>query len=57
MLLKMLKWQLEFLKVSFEDVVKEIRKLNTRKSSQNTDMPVKMLKLNNNIFGTYICFL
>ena len=41
--------------MSFEDVAKEIRKLNTRKAAQSTDVPVKILKLNNDVFGAYIC--
>ena len=55
MLLKTLKQRENRLKVPFEDVVKKIRKLNTRKASQGTNTPVKILKLNNDIFGAYIC--
>ena len=45
----------EFIKEPFEDVVKEIRKLNARKAVQSTNIHVKFFKLNNDIFGTYVC--
>ena len=34
----------DFCRVSFQDVVKEIKKLSTRKATQSTDMLVKILK-------------
>ena len=37
------------------DVKKEIRKLDPRKATQNTDIPVRILKQNSDIFGNYIC--
>ena len=44
-----------FSKVSVDDVLKEINKLDYRKAIQNTDIPVKILKQNADIFGSYIC--
>ena len=44
-----------FSKVSVDDVLKEINKLGNRKEIQNPDIPVKILKQNADIFGTYIC--
>ena len=44
----------DFCRVSVQDVVKEIKKLNTRKVTQYTDLPVKILKENSDIFGNYI---
>ena len=41
--------------VSEEDFLKEIRKLNPRKSTQNTDIPIKLLKENADIYATYLC--
>ena len=39
---------------SVADVKKEIRKLDPRKATQNTDLPVRILKQNSDIFGNYI---
>ena len=44
-----------FSKVSVDDVLKEINKLGNRKTIQNKDIPVKILKQNAGIFGSYIC--
>ena len=44
-----------FSKVSVDDVLKEINKLGNRKAIQITDIPVKILKQNADIFGSYIC--
>ena len=44
-----------FSNVSVADVKKEIRKLDLRKATQNTDIPVRILKQNSDIFGNYIC--
>ena len=41
--------------VSEEDVLKEIKKLNPRKSTQSTDIPIKLLKENADIFASYLC--
>ena len=41
--------------MSVQDVVKEIKKLSTRKATQSTDIPVKILKENADVFGSYIC--
>ena len=46
-----------FSKVSFDYVLKEINKLGNRKAIQNTDIPVKILKQNVDISGSYICNL
>ena len=45
----------DFCNVSAQDVIKEIEKLNNRKATQSTDLPVKILKENADIFGNYIC--
>ena len=45
----------DFCRVSVQDVLKEIKKLSTRKATQSTDIPVKILKENADIFGSYIC--
>ena len=45
----------DFCRVCVQDVVKEIKKLSTRKATQYTDLPVKILKENSDIFGNYIC--
>ena len=42
-------------KVSVDDVLKKINKLRNRKAIQSTDIPVKILKQNADIFGSYIC--
>ena len=44
-----------FSNVSVADVKKEIRKLDPRKATQNTDIPIRILKQNFDIFGNYIC--
>ena len=44
-----------FSNVSVADVKKEIRKLDLRKATQNTDIPVRILKQNSDIFRNYIC--
>ena len=44
-----------FSNVSAADVKKEIRKLDPRKATENTDIPVRILKQNSDIFGNYIC--
>ena len=36
-------------------VLEEINKLGNRKTIQNTDIPVKILKQNADMFGGYIC--
>ena len=45
---------LGFCRVSFENVVTEIKKLSTRKATQSTDLLVNILKQNLDIFGSYI---
>ena len=49
------KENLQFLKLSFGNIVKEIRKLNTMKTAESTDITAKILKLNNNNLVAYIC--
>ena len=44
-----------FSNVSVADVKKEIKKLDPRKATQNTDIPFRTLKQNSDIFGNYIC--
>ena len=41
--------------MSVQDVVKEIKKLGTRKIAQSKDITVKILKKYVDIFGSYIC--
>ena len=41
--------------VSEEDFLKEIKKLNPRKSTQSTDISIKLLKENADIFASYLC--
>ena len=44
-----------FNEVSVEEVYKEIRKSNPRKSALSTDTPIKGIKENTDIFTDYIC--
>ena len=44
-----------FGEVSVGDICKELRRLNPRKAAQNTDIPIKILKENADIFSSYIC--
>ena len=44
-----------FSNLSVADVKKKVRKLDPRKATQNTDIPVRILKQNSDIFGSYIC--
>ena len=44
-----------FSKVSIDYVLNEINKLGNRKTIQSTDILVKFLKQNADIFGIYIC--
>ena len=39
-----------------DDVLKKINKLSNRKAIQSTDIPVKILKQNADIFGNWICY-
>ena len=45
----------DFCRVNVQDVEKEIRRLSTRKATQYSDLPVRILKENSDIFGKYIC--
>ena len=44
-----------FNEVSAEEVYKEIRKSSPCKSAQSTDIPIRVLKENADIFADYIC--
>ena len=44
-----------FCGVSVNDVFKEIKRLKAKKATQITDIPVKILKENADIFSAYIC--
>ena len=46
-----------FSKVSVDDISKEINKLGKRKAIQRTDLPVNALKLNADIFRSYIFYV
>ena len=45
-----------FLKVSVDDMPKEINKLGNRKAIQRTDLPINALKQNADIFRSYIYY-
>ena len=45
----------DFCRVTVQDVEKEIRRLSTRKTTQYSDLTVKILKENSDIFEKYIC--
>ena len=40
---------------SSSEVIRLIKALNVKKSSQKSDIPTKILKLNADIFGNFIC--
>ena len=44
-----------FSNVTVDDALKKINKLGNRKAIHNTDILVKILKQNADIFGSYIC--
>ena len=43
-----------FQKVSYEEALKEIQKLDATKACQDTDVPTKIIKSNSDIFGEFI---
>ena len=43
-----------FQKVSYEEALKEIQKLDASKACQDTDVPTKIIKSNSDIFGDFI---
>ena len=45
----------QFNEVSVEKVYTKMKKLSPRKSAQSTDIPIRALKENANIFTDYIC--
>ena len=46
--------KLSFVLVDKDDIAKEIKNLDTKKAALQDDIPVKMLKLNNDIFSQYL---
>ena len=46
---------LGFSQVSVDDVPNQINKLGNRKAIQSTQIPVKILKQNGDVFGSYLC--
>lgn len=44
----------QFSKVTVKDVIKKIRKLSTKKATQNNSIPVMILKENTDIFANYM---
>ena len=44
-----------FKEVSIEETQKEILNLNNKKTSQNSDIPTKIIKENSDIFGKVLC--
>ena len=44
-----------FRDTSFSEVIKLIKILNVKKASQKSDIPTKIVKLNADIFGNFIC--
>ena len=55
LLLSYIRSHFEFSFASVDEVLKEIKKLNPPKAAQSTDVPVKNLKDNADIFADYIC--
>ena len=47
----------ELSRISEKDIVKKIKKLSTKKSVQSTKIPLKVIKENVDIFGSYLCEL
>ena len=45
-----------FCEISFNDIYKKIKRLKMRKATQSTDIPVKIIKENADIFSAHICF-
>ena len=44
-----------FKEVSFKEIETEIRLLKLNKTSQYSDIPIKIIKKNSNIFSNFIC--
>ena len=44
-----------FIEVDHKQIEKEILKLDVKKASQSSDIPVKVLKENTNIFSNFLC--
>ena len=51
----MFSWSFTFRDTSSSEVIKLIKALNIKKTSQKTYIPTKTVKLNADIFGDYIC--
>ena len=41
-------------KVSYEEILHEIKQLDTRKACQDTDVPSKIIKMNSDIFADFL---
>ena len=41
--------------ITFSEVIKLLKTLNVKKASQNSDMSTKIVKLNTDFFGNYVC--
>ena len=46
--------EFSFVPVDKDVIAKEIKNLNTKKAAPQDDIPVKILKLNNDIFSQYL---
>ena len=41
-------------KVSYEEILHEIKELDTRKACQDTEVPSKIIKMNSDIFADFL---
>ena len=46
---------LSFGPVTYDDILKKTNNLNTAKTSQQSDIPTKILKQNSDFFTEYVC--
>ena len=49
------KGNFNFIEVDQKQIEKEILKLDVNKASQSSDIPIKVLKENSNIFSNFLC--
>ena len=49
------KGSFNFIEIDQKQIEKEILKLDVNKASQNSDIPIKVLKEKNNIFSNFLC--
>ena len=49
------KGNFNFIKVDQKQIEKEILKLNVKKASQSSDIPIKVFKKNSDIFSNFLC--